>query len=242
MVRGITVCVQYDDLLARVLPRNLQHLDEVVVVTSPADLRTIELARQFSKVRLHITDAFYRYDAIFNKGLAMEEGFDVLGRHGWIMVFDADTVLPKTIDWSFLTPGFMYTPQRHILQRPDQWSEDLDWAVLPIRPENEWAGYCQVFHADDPLLARRRPWYGINWPHAGGCDSDFQQIWPGDKKLRPSFRVVHLGEDGKNWCGRVTGRIDGVELPEQTKRKALMHQILTSWPIRLRKLQMPRTN
>ncbi len=39
-VKGIVVCVEYDDLLTITLPRNARHLTEIVVVTSPTDLRT----------------------------------------------------------------------------------------------------------------------------------------------------------------------------------------------------------
>lgn len=236
MMRGITVCVNYDDLLAVTLPRNAIHLDEVVVVTSPQDTRTPEVVRQIPNARLFVTDAFYRYGATFNKGLAMEEGLDFLGRQGWLMIWDADTVLPREIQWPVLDPQCLYTPQRHILYDLHQWRPDLDWNTLPVKHENEWPGYCQIFCAEDPKLAGKRPWYGIDWWHAGGCDSDFQHIWPGSLKRRPGFRVLHIGEDGQNWCGRTTRRLDGGESPNQQENRRLMNRLNADWNLRLRKL------
>jgi hypothetical protein len=237
MVRGITVCVQYDDILGLVLENNLKSLDELLIVTSPADTRTQELSAKHPRTRLYITDSFYKYGAFFNKGLAMEEGFDALGREGWIMVLDSDIALPaEPINWDFLKPGFLYTPRRHMLYQPSQWQPDLDWRRFHLKEENEWAGYCQVFHADDPKLASRRPWYGINWPHAGGCDSDFQHLWPGHLKLRPTFHVMHLGYDCQNWCGRVAPHLQGAELNDHQQRVQHMERVKHNWDYRLTKL------
>lgn len=235
-MRGITICVGYDDLLAISLPANLRHLDEVMVVTSPADIRTQELVRQTARARLHVTDAFYRDGATFRKGLAMEEGLDAMGREGWLAIYDADTVWPAQIDWGFLTPGNMYTPPRRMLYEPRLWTQLLDWSRLPLKQENEWAGYTQIFHGEDPRLVSKRPWYGTDWWHAGGCDSDFQQIWPAENKLRPGFEVLHLGPDCKNWCGRVTSRLDGQPLEDQAKRKQLMNRVERDWDFRISRL------
>lgn len=240
-MRGIVTCVEYDDLLAITLPGNLNHLDEVVVVTSPQDARTQRLVESTPRARLHVTDAFYRHGATFNKGMAMEEGFDVLGREGWLMIFDADTLLPPVIDWSFLDPMILYSPSRHMLSDPRTWSPKLDWASLPVAPDGEWAGYCQIFHADSDLIKDVRPWYGINWPHAGGCDSDFQQRWGYARKKRTDFNVLHLGLDCRNWCGRVSPRRDGEKMPNQGNRRVTMARVSNDWDFRLKKLDLSCT-
>jgi hypothetical protein len=60
-----------------------------------------------------------------------------------------------------------------------------EWTKYPIhRNTKEWAGYSQIFHADDPVLGQP-PWYDISWSHAGGADSAFQHKWTEDKKIRP---------------------------------------------------------
>lgn len=229
-MKAIIVCVEYDDLLAITLPRNARHFDEVLVVTSFADGGTEEEAwrartRIGGRVRLHKTDAFYRNGAAFNKGLAMEEGFDVLGRDGWICILDADTLLPDGLSLALegLKRGHLYSPYRRCLLDPAEYHDDLDWSTLregPERQSGEFAGYCQMFHGGDPVL-QLRPWYGLDWQHAGGCDSEFWWRWPKKRRIRPDFQVLHLGPMMANWAGRQTARLDGRRGPKAIQRARL---------------------
>lgn len=220
-IRGITICVQYDDLLAITLPRNAVHMAEVVVVTHPSDVRTKRIVEEVPNAILYETDAFYRYGAKFNKGLAMEEGFDVLGREGWLLVWDADTLFPPTLNLPVLKPGKLYTPYRRILNDPTQWFDGFDWKQASQHRDKEWCGYFQLFHASDAVL-RQRPWYGVNFTHCGGCDSVFQRRWHQCNKIRPPFEVLHLGPRDTNWFGRASTRRDGETIEEAQDRHQLM--------------------
>lgn len=213
-VKAITVCVGYDDFLKLTLPRIVMHVTKLLVVTSPDDVRTKELVLLYpDKVELFVTDAFYRDGAHFNKGLAMEEGFDVLGRSGWILVLDADIVLPEVIPPLDLTVGKMYTPSRRIMSNVDGLTETptVSPDTLPLRYEVGNFGYFQLFHADDPAITTL-PWYGIDWNHAGGCDSVFEKRWDKSDRLRMPFEVIHLGDPDANWYGRTRPRIDNGEV------------------------------
>jgi hypothetical protein len=206
-VRAITVCVNYSDLLAATLPSILRHVRDLLIVTTPDDLQTIDLAIRAS-VRLLKTAAFYQNGDTFNKGRALEEGFDVLGRNGWILVLDADVMLPRRLKLGQLEVGCLYSPYRRMLVQPGApIPPQSDWRHLLIGPEDrtgEYAGYFQLFHASDPVLADK-PWYPSHWPTAGGCDSDFWMKWPKAKRRRPRFEVLHLGEAFTNWRGRGAG-------------------------------------
>jgi hypothetical protein len=182
-----------------------------------------------------VTDAFYRRGAVFNKGLALEEGFDAMGREGWIMVLDADILLPRHVDWSFRRFGNLYTPRRSIFANPRHYNDAMDWSAYPTTREQEFCGYCQLFHADDPRLALR-PWYGIDWPHAGGCDIDFECKWPKSHKLRPGFNVLHLGQDNRNWCGRTTDRLDRQPIVHRQERDQMMRQLMRDGVFRMMKI------
>lgn len=197
-MKAITVCVDYAPLLAKTLPHNAIHFDRMVVVTTPEDRATLDLCAEFCNVTAFATRAFYEKNALFNKGKAMEEGFDILGRSGWMMVLDADIVLPHQLPED-LECGNLYSPFRRMCF-DGEWDGDFDWVDYPRYGDREFAGYCQVFHADDPAL-KARPWYGVNWRHAGGCDSDFQAKWPEEKKIRPDWEVLHLGRPMHNWGG-----------------------------------------
>jgi len=208
-MKALTVCVQYDDLLALTLPKNLRRLDRVVVVTSPADRATVDLVENMpGPVYCHQTDAFYRHGAEFNKGAAIEEALDRLGRDGWIMLLDADTVLPDRPDFRGIEPGKFYCPRRHWCLDAAAWNGSFDWSAFRVPIEKDMGGYCCFFHADDPVLATR-PWYPTNWRHAGGADTIFNHKWPKDRRRRPDWHVLHLGPTYENWYGRTSPRLDG---------------------------------
>lgn len=224
-IRGITISVGYDDLLSITLRRNMRHMKECLVVTHPSDHRTKDLVLSVDGASLYETTAFYEHGAKFNKGLAMELGFESMGRSGWMLVWDADILFPEVMNLDFVDPGNLYTPQRRILANPNLWREDIDWASLSVRPDVEFAGYFQLFHADDPVL-RNRPWYGIDYSHCGGCDYVFQEKWPSSRKIRPGFEVLHIGPCDTNWFGRSSERSDGEPVPQAAENLENMERFL----------------
>lgn len=213
-MKALTVSVGYADLLAITLPHVAALCDRVLVITSPDEQATAEVCGEFANVDVFRTDAFYRGRATFNKGLAIEEGLDVLGRTGWLWLWDADIVLP---DWleihdeggrlvfrhaagsAVCSPDGLYVPRRRFCIRPADYHGQIDWTRWALSTEQEHAGFCQFFHADDPALSLRRPWYGTQWQHAGGCDSEFLTLWPAERRHWLPFEVLHLGEPGINW-------------------------------------------
>ena len=217
-IRALTICVEYDDLLAITLPRNARHFSRVLVVTNTTDDATVKVAQAVPNARILRTDVFYTRGAPFAKGLAVEQGLDALGRDGWLCIWDADTLLPEAPDFSALRFGQLHTPRRRILHDPREWRPELDWGGLLQVADREHAGYCQFFHARDPVLIGRPPWYGTRWRHAAGCDSDFQAHWPPSRKIWLPWEVLHLGAHGKNWHGRWTVRTDGTFPPKAAER------------------------
>lgn len=220
-VRAICVCVDYEDLLGLTLPKMLTHFGEVWIVTAPDDRGTAAVVSRYPGVKIYRTDAFSREGAIFNKGRAIEEAFDAMGRKGWMAVIDADIILPATLERTSLAAGCLYSPHRRICEQPAGWRGQTDWAAYRRHTEVEFAGYLQIFHAADPVLAGR-PWYGTTWKHAGGCDSEFQARWPADRRVRLDWDVLHLGPIDTNWYGRATPRLDGREEPLAAKRQRAM--------------------
>lgn len=232
-LRAILVCVDYSDYLSVTLPYNRHHFSEVMVVTSTVDEQTVEVAKA-NNAKVFRTASFYTDGARFNKFRALEEGLDVFGRHGWLCIMDADILWPKHIDWSFLTAdrlcetptgqyfsqhSYLYTPLRRMWEDCDtNIPQEPYWSQFPLHPQQvEWAGYTQIFHADDPALGLA-PWHQTNWRHAGGADSWFQRKWSNESKLRPPFTCLHLGKAGHNWCGRATPYLDGSVPPETDER------------------------
>jgi len=224
-MKAITVSVDYADYLALTLPVTSRHFKEVLVVTSPDDAATQRVASSgFPNVRTHLTDAFYRDGADFNKGLALEEGFDVLGREGWIAVIDADIMLPVNgMRCVPRTPGNLYSAHRR--QASPERMEATDWSRFPMVRDPINTGYFHLFHASDPAL-QERPWYPTRWRHAGGCDTEFEAKWPGRAKTWLPFDVLHLGPVRANWYGRTTERLDGTRPVEAADRKNRLQKMI----------------
>jgi len=225
-MKSIVVSVDYADLLALTLPRNAPHFDQTLVVTTREDEATQTVARTVPNVEVFCTDAFHRHGDPFNKGLALEEAFDVTGRDGWFCHWDADIVLPPDAAFAQCEPGNLYTARRRICRDPNDWKDD-NWSRFPICKEADFvAGYLQVFHGSDPVL-QHRPWYPTHWIHAGGSDTDFCQKWQRDRQRLFPFTVLHLGPPFMNWFGRASKRLDG-SVPdgaaERIRRIQQMHR------------------
>lgn len=227
--KGIVICVNYDDLLQITLPRNMRHMTECVVVTSHEDKRTINLASDVPSVRTFCTDAFYRQGAKFNKGWAMEEGLDVLGRDGWILIWDADIILPENMNFGELDKETLYGCPRKILKDVKQYVPGMSWLNQvptqgtersPVGWESSYdpgyPGYFHLFHTSANALVNT-PWYDPKYVHAGGCDAAFSRKFR--KKCKLPIEVLHLGPRDTNWMGRVSERIDGDSIPEAEDRK-----------------------
>lgn len=220
-MRAVLVSVQFSDILAVTLPRNARFLDYILVVTTPEDKATQEVVARVPNARCHLTRVFFERQAIFNKGAAIEEGFDVLGRLGWFVVMDADIILPGGFPWLPASPGCLYSPFRRMMENPPNplvIPPEEEWKRFPLHPQQtELAGFFQMFHGDDPVL-QSRPWYPTDWLHAGGCDSEFQAKWPKERKVRLPFEVLHIGPAGTNWLGRASPLLDGT-IPEGAGEK-----------------------
>ncbi|MFO0892450.1 MAG: hypothetical protein U0790_25325 [Isosphaeraceae bacterium] len=201
MLRGITISVNYGPLLAITLVRNMRHLAECLVITSPEDEETQAVACAVPGVRLHITDAFTRHGARFNKGLAFEEGFEVLGRRGRMLIWDADILFPEEIELSDWRSNCLHGARRRLLEDPTAWSPDLDWRSLPYVRDGGPIGFFQAFDADDPAIAAKRPWYDVSFTHAGGGDAYFMTHWTNDRRRVLPIDVLHLGPNDRNWFG-----------------------------------------
>lgn len=235
MLRGLVVCVNYDDILKYTLPWNVKNLHECLVVTSPEDHRTAEFVNAFAKtlqypecdISLFQTDAFTRYGAKFNKGLAIEEAYDYWGRQGWNVIWDADIAFPKGMRLDDLRTGNLYGARRRMAPSVDDEILDGDWTQYPIGRDIEFAGFFQLFNASDHVL-QQTPWYDPTFIHAGGGDAFFQSLWGSRSKVRLDIECLHIGPRDENWYGRVSSRVDGIQNENVAVKKQSMQNMKIS--------------
>jgi hypothetical protein len=219
--RAILVSVDYSDILSLTLPYNRHHFDEVMVVTCPEDA-AIEIAVK-NGCHVFVTDLFWSKGASFNKWGALEHALDIYGRHGLLCVMDADVFWPRVAPVE-VPKGKLFGPLRRMMPTPPPGCAfslpppEEHWGKWPVhRNINEWAGFSQIFWADDFHLGKR-PWHE-EWLHAGGGDSFFQAKWPRAEKIRPGWEVLHIGGAGENWFGRSTPYLDGTRHPKAFERQ-----------------------
>jgi len=202
-LRGITVAVGdwYARTLEICLIRNMRHLTECLVVTSPQDEAVQAVVAKVPGAKALVTDAFTRHGARFNKGLALEEGFAAMGRHGLILIHDADILLPDSIPFDRLKPDTIHGARRRILEDPSQWHPGFTWERCNPHRDGGPVGFFQLFDGDDPGLASKPYWYDPSFAHAGGGDAYFITHWPKHKQAILPIDVLHLGPADSHWFG-----------------------------------------
>jgi hypothetical protein len=200
-LRGLVLSVNYGPLLRITLPSNMRHMEECLLVTSPDDLESQEVARSVPGVKLHVTDAMYRHGARMNKGLCFEECWDRFGREGWWIIWDADILLPNSIPLDWLRTDMLYGTRRRILADPSRWSPDLVWATCPIHHDGGPIGFTQIFDGGSKQIRDRRPWYDVSFAHSGGGDAAFMMLFPPNARQILAIDVLHLGLPDRNWYG-----------------------------------------
>jgi hypothetical protein len=216
-MQGIVVSVQYDDILELTLPHNARHFARLLVVTAPFDERTQAVARRSPNIETFVTDAFYRGDALFNKGLALELATQWLRPDMWALFFDADVVLPRGpfLDGHRVDPECVYGAPRLDCATRDQFERAIcaprfeEAGLVRIDAAPPYAalpyGYFQLFHPQARVL-RTRPWYGIGSRHAGNSDVQFIRKFPPSSVRMLPFHLLHLGPVHENWRGRCSER------------------------------------
>lgn len=204
-MNAVIVCVNYSDFLSWSLPANRHHFDRFVVVTTPSDHATIEVASRYAEVIQ--TEVFTANCAKFAKYDGIELGLDSLGRSGWMAVMDADIILPRELAGVPLECGNLYSPFRRMCNACPPPGEER-WRDFPrdrVPPPWHFLGYCQIFHGSDRVLGKP-PWHGSGHKTAARGDMIMMERWPRHRRVRPGWEVLHLGEARKNWRGRVTGK------------------------------------
>lgn len=186
-ISGITVCVDYADVLERTLPIWSNGLDDVLVVTMPRDQVTRALCTRMN-IAVHATDTFRRHGAWFNKAGALDEALATMAAVDWLLFFDADILPPR--DWqeqlenTELQSGYLYGATRL-----------CDCGCLrALDPPGVMPGCFHLFCNSDPRV-HARPLLG-HWSNASGYDTIFARRWTGRWRKVP-FAVTHLGNIGE---------------------------------------------
>jgi len=210
----VIVCVNYDDLLGISLPSIIREVghdldNEIVVVTSRKDSATVRVGQK-AGVCVFQTDAFYTHGAAFSKAAALNAVLEDWRtcRPEWVLTLDADIVfqpgMGRVIEAEATEKNVLYGASRVGCSNLEAWENGGPFP--PIKNPCELPGFLHCFWTGQ---LSPPPWYDAEYEHAGGYDSAFQKRWDKAHKKRFSLPVIHLGNLGENWYGRLTERWQG---------------------------------
>lgn len=227
-LEAVSVCVGFDDFLDVTLPLNHPHLDTMIVVTSHDDKKTHQVCRKHGAICVQ-TDLLKKNGRNFNKGAAINAGFDFFQYHGWRLHLDADIVLPDNFrrllfNHTHLNPGVIYGADRvDVVGR-----KNLDQLrhALRVEPQHAWncllsprnlspigpryidplrgyvpIGFFQLWNA----IAQKA--YPFSLGTAAHDDVMFAAQWPqGYRQTLPSVIVYHLCSRAPVWSENWNGQ------------------------------------
>jgi hypothetical protein len=166
-IEAVTVCVDYADFLEVTLPSLRAAVDDLVVVTAPADRRTRELCRR-EEVRAVVTTAMHDHGRRFSLGAAIDAGLRALPLTDWALVVDADIVLPsrthRTLQHLQLDPSKLYGIDRVHCRG---WQAAYRYSTVPTTVCTVETPHLRAF----PIGAR------IQFPDAGYMPCGYFQLW-----------------------------------------------------------------
>lgn len=203
-LRVIIICEGYDDFLAVTLNQNALALSpqfpsrNIVVVTTLKDKATREVAIKNGATCV-ISYKLHEGGAPFAKGKAINEAIKAIQPTGWVLLLDADILLPKRfcklVELKDLNRDKLYYVARHENKKP------ADFKPL---------GYFQLFHVEAKSLIGREITYPEKSRIAGGDDDKFGlYVFSTDSRIPlKTFHVDHLphGKTRENWSGRKSPR------------------------------------
>jgi len=236
-IEALAVCVNYDDYLPYFFQFSKKHFNTLTIITSSKDGQTQKLC-QDNNVQCVITDAFYENGDPFNKGKAINVGFQTLLKKDWIVFTDVDMILSshfrdelEKIELNKTTlygmkraycPSFSWWAKYMLASENDRKNMFSEIERTTCHDRIAGSGFFQMAHQSASIMKKDEPY--PSWScHAGKSDGLFRNIW---KRTGPfecishnnDFYMFHLphkipvGQNWNpkdvNWFGRKSERFD----------------------------------
>lgn len=196
---SILVSVNYDDVLEKVIKNNLSIVDRCIIITTPTDKKTIDIAKQYNLVCL-LSSSCYDNNCPFNKSKMINIGLKYIYEtypNDVYLIMDADIILNKNIRTYInkVKHNQIYGTNRYLVEDINSNLSDLSQFKLENPLHNYYCciGYTQLF-VD-------KKFYNEGYETAAECDMDFAKSFKYNK-IMDNCDVIHLGITEKNWKGR----------------------------------------
>jgi hypothetical protein len=227
-LEAIIVSVNYSDFLSVTLEKNHKHFGNIIIVTDTKDDKTEKVSNKYNNITLIKTDIFYQNGAKFNKGAAINVGLINSKYKDWVLLLDADIVLPENFREKLeLDKECSYGARRYDVQTREQWNKiqnnNFDGTTLF---RGIGYGFFFLFNYQSKIfqnLLKSGPPYPYWIPNGSESDWIFRNYWSDwiffppldnnpnlhsipnsdyaqnkDLLKQLPFNIIHLGETGIN--------------------------------------------
>jgi len=228
----VIVCVDYADFLEVTLPFARGVADDIVVVTAPGDRRTLDVVAR-SGVRCIESTAMREGGRRFSLGAGINAGLQACRLDDWVLVLDADIVLPgtaarRTLETVGLVPSKLYgidrvhcrgraawdafaAAERVVRHWEIRWLRDFPMGARIRFPDDRGYAPCGFFQLWHPRHSGVRDYPVHPAGTAEGSDMLHAERWgrPWREHI-PEIVAIQLESDapddpvGVNWAGRRT--------------------------------------
>jgi hypothetical protein len=180
-IEALTVSVGYGDFLAVSAEENRGLFDRHLVVTTPDDAETREVARRWGLELLLVEEA--TRDGKFDKGHLIRRAQRMLAADSWRLHTDADIVYPRhfrdALRVADLDPACIYGFDRVMVKSWQQWKDLRDSGYLA----HQWDYHCRVKFPKGVEVGSR--WAASDF---GYCPIGWGQLWHGAADEHVSFQ------------------------------------------------------
>jgi lipopolysaccharide biosynthesis glycosyltransferase len=199
---GITVCFNYDDYLRQTITHNDRLFKKWYIITDPSDTSTIDCCKDHTNIEIIFYDKFHQNTAKFNKSGALRTAQETIHKahpNDWVMILDADILIPSTVQEVCKAKVGHLTRDDHIytLRRVDFVDAVAYESQRGLAYNYFMAGYCHMYFDKSKFY----PPFSMD---ASECDVTFKDMFGHKKYISQELYVHHLGTHGSNWQGRIS--------------------------------------
>lgn len=169
-IEAVTTCVGFADILEHAIIQNQSIIDRWIIVTTPNDDPTHRTCKRHG-IDFVYTDSFTRRGETFNKGLGINVGLAHLTLADWVLVIDADILLPPRTK-HFLENAELDEKNIYGIDRFDltTWEAFQRWKQT-VDPQYEW--YCLLKPPPNCKFGSRI----VHFDYGGWMPIGFFQLW-----------------------------------------------------------------
>lgn len=200
----VTVSIGYADFLPITIKNNLKYVDDLIVVTSEDDIKTIEYC-EMNSIKFTKTNQINLSDSVpFKKFHALNLGIRTINPTDWILCLDSDVLVLNTLDLeSFSKKCLYYARRKNCFSVEDfnRYGTDLRCYSYDLNEAKAPYGFFHLFNVNNSSINKSLQIGSPVYPEIELVESDllFVERWNKWNIRSIDNDVLHLGKPKENW-------------------------------------------